>query len=223
MGIPQDVAEQVLVNCGRRCCLCRRFLPIRLQVHHIDEKAKGGSDEPDNLIALCLTCHTDVHTKAPFTRRFSHDELKQHRNSVYRLVDEGKLIAGDVAPDTMAKLFHAVLAALAGQRSFDLPTSPPLGLAAVRIRIDGRRRPNMSGMEGMIQIVAWSGGATLLAAGKQMSEGNDARETAELRHGLQQLEGFRLVERDSSEGCFLVTYEGFLLSDQILAAGGEVL
>ena len=49
----------------------------------------------DNAIALCLTCHTDVHTKAPFTRRFTVAELKTHRDNVCRLVAEGSLPAGN--------------------------------------------------------------------------------------------------------------------------------
>ena len=87
-----EISTKVLADCGRCCCLCRRFKPIRLQVHHIVPRGEGGKDELDNAIALCLTCHTDVHTKAPFTRRFTVEELKMHRENVYRLVAEGKPI-----------------------------------------------------------------------------------------------------------------------------------
>ena len=71
-----EISTKVLADCGRCCCLCRRFKPIQLQVHHIVLKSEGGKDDLDNAIALCLTCHTDVHTKAPFTRRFTVEELK---------------------------------------------------------------------------------------------------------------------------------------------------
>ncbi len=105
-----EISAKVLADCGRCCCLCRRFRPIKLQVHHIVERSQGGKDEEDNAIALCLMCHTDVHTKAPFTRRFSVEELKMHRDNVYQLVREGKLPAGtdtgsayDVLPSHLAE------------------------------------------------------------------------------------------------------------------------
>jgi 5-methylcytosine-specific restriction endonuclease McrA len=34
----------------------------RLEVHHIIFKSNGGSDEPENLILLCKTCHDKVHS-----------------------------------------------------------------------------------------------------------------------------------------------------------------
>ena len=43
--------------------LCRRRT-LRVQVHHIQEQGKGGSDDPDNLITLCPHCHLrGVHSK----------------------------------------------------------------------------------------------------------------------------------------------------------------
>ena len=33
----------------------------RLHVHHIDFRSNGGSDEPENLITLCKTCHDNLH------------------------------------------------------------------------------------------------------------------------------------------------------------------
>jgi 5-methylcytosine-specific restriction endonuclease McrA len=46
--IPQDLVDRMMVKCGRRCCICRRFLPTKLQVHHIIERANGGTNEEDN-------------------------------------------------------------------------------------------------------------------------------------------------------------------------------
>jgi hypothetical protein len=40
-------------------------------VHHIVEQADGGGDELDNLIPICRTCHSDVHTNTKLTRRFA--------------------------------------------------------------------------------------------------------------------------------------------------------
>jgi hypothetical protein len=92
-SIPADLADQVLAKCARHCCICRRFLPLRLQIHHIKERASGGSNDFDNLVAVCLSCHSDVHSKVPFARRFTSAEIRQHRDLTYALVSEGKLIA----------------------------------------------------------------------------------------------------------------------------------
>lgn len=35
---------------------------VKLHVHHIIFKSKGGTDRPDNLITLCEQCHNDLHS-----------------------------------------------------------------------------------------------------------------------------------------------------------------
>jgi hypothetical protein len=90
-----ELIDRMMVRCGRRCCICRRFRPTKLQVHHIVERSEGGSDDEDNLIVTCFSCHSDVHTKVPFARRFSVAELKGLRDVVTRLVEVGTLAAGD--------------------------------------------------------------------------------------------------------------------------------
>jgi len=35
----------------------------RLHVHHIQHKFQGGTDQPNNLITLCKSCHDDLHKK----------------------------------------------------------------------------------------------------------------------------------------------------------------
>src|SRR5688572_30318128 len=93
--IPQKVVDEMMVKCGRRCCICRRFRPTKLQVHHIVERVQGGSNDLDNLIVTCMSCHSDVHTKVPFARRFTHAELKSHRDTLYVMVASGTLPASD--------------------------------------------------------------------------------------------------------------------------------
>jgi hypothetical protein len=46
--IPADLVDKMMVKCARRCCICRRFRPTKLQVHHILERGKGGDNEEDN-------------------------------------------------------------------------------------------------------------------------------------------------------------------------------
>lgn len=51
----------VLTESGYRCAVptCRNILA--LDMHHIWEVSAGGGDKPDNLIALCPTCHALYH------------------------------------------------------------------------------------------------------------------------------------------------------------------
>jgi hypothetical protein len=54
-----------------------------MQVHHIIQEADGGANTLDNCIPLCLDCHEEVgsyNPKHPIGRKFSSDELKQHRD-----------------------------------------------------------------------------------------------------------------------------------------------
>ena len=46
------------------CQYCRgKSKDKRLHCHHIIFKTNGGSDEPENLIVLCRTCHDNLHDK----------------------------------------------------------------------------------------------------------------------------------------------------------------
>lgn len=51
----------VLTEAGYRCAVptCRQIL--LLDLHHIWQVSDGGGDEPENLIALCPTCHAMYH------------------------------------------------------------------------------------------------------------------------------------------------------------------
>ncbi len=60
-SIPVDVRTIVLTQAGFRCAVptCRTILALDL--HHIVELSQGGRDSPDNLVALCPTCHALHH------------------------------------------------------------------------------------------------------------------------------------------------------------------
>lgn len=101
----QENCDQALIRCARVCCVCRRFRPSHIQVHHIIERGDGGTDELDNLIPVCIFCHQGhVHAKVPFTQRFSAAEQKGLRDAVYALVGKGQLVPPDADADTS---FHS--------------------------------------------------------------------------------------------------------------------
>ena len=51
-----------------RCQQCGR--EEHLEVHHIQHRADGGSDRPDNLICLCHKCHYDYHNNGLILKKF---------------------------------------------------------------------------------------------------------------------------------------------------------
>lgn len=86
MGFPTSVADEVLVHCGRHCCICGKFVGTKIELHHIIQVADGGDDSVDNCIPLCLDCHAEVKSynpKHPKGRKYTETELKRHRDKCY--------------------------------------------------------------------------------------------------------------------------------------------
>ena len=210
-----EISTKVLADCGRCCCLCRRFSPIRLQVHHIVPQGEGGADELDNAIALCLTCHTDVHTKAPFTRRFTVEELKMHRENVYRLVAEGKLPAGNLL-GSMSDRIHVSIAETVSPSirgsAFDLLPSAIQMLLAAAVS------------DGQILVASTLDGDAVQVGGRNLVvDPNNPRLVAECRQAVNQLEVRGLiVPRDWQREVFDLTLVGFALADEIQAEEGHI-
>ena len=85
MGFPVKVANEVLVRCGRHCCLCGKYAGYKIELHHI-KQAAGGDDTADNCIPLCFDCHAEVkayNSHHPKGRKFTESELKGHRDKCY--------------------------------------------------------------------------------------------------------------------------------------------
>ncbi len=87
MAFNRSDVENLLVETGRRCCICQ--LLHLVQVHHIHPVGEGGTDEIDNAIPLCPLCHDQVHANsAPgrVTKSYSHSELKLHRQRTIEMM-----------------------------------------------------------------------------------------------------------------------------------------
>ena len=54
--------RDALLQRDGRCLLCGCWLDeSTINPHHITTRGAGGSDQPENGIALCLPCHVSVH------------------------------------------------------------------------------------------------------------------------------------------------------------------
>jgi len=61
----ENTKAKVLNRDNYTCQHCKgRRKDSKLDVHHIIYRSNGGSDEEDNLITLCHTCHKGVHSKS---------------------------------------------------------------------------------------------------------------------------------------------------------------
>ena len=78
--ISPKAATALLVKVHRRCCICHRFCGLKLELHHIVD---AQNNDIDNAIPLCFECHAEValyNPKHPKGRKYTADELKQHRD-----------------------------------------------------------------------------------------------------------------------------------------------
>ncbi len=84
-SIPPAVRRQVLATARHQCqrpgCHHTRFL----EIHHILPRSRGGSNQPENLMALCSTCHRLIHERKMAGVEFLVRErarLYNYRNSL---------------------------------------------------------------------------------------------------------------------------------------------
>ena len=57
------------------CEVCGR---VAVDIHHIKYRSRGGTDEIDNLMALCRSCHDKAHAEI-----LTEEQLKQiHKNKL---------------------------------------------------------------------------------------------------------------------------------------------
>lgn len=83
MAFNDSEIAQLLARCHRRCCVCHKFCGVKMEVHHIHWRSKGGTDDIQNAIPLCFECHAEVNhynPKHPKGRKFTEEELLEHKN-----------------------------------------------------------------------------------------------------------------------------------------------
>lgn len=56
-----EVKKLVLHEAGYKCASPTCRYPITLDIHHLEQISDNGSNEPENLVALCPNCHREHH------------------------------------------------------------------------------------------------------------------------------------------------------------------
>jgi HNH endonuclease len=88
--LPTDTKTLVLHECGYRCANPACRMVLTLEIHHLEQVADGGSNDPSNLLPLCPNCHTLHHTHViPLSslRAWKHLLLALNQAFDTRLVD----------------------------------------------------------------------------------------------------------------------------------------
>lgn len=208
--------EQALTKCHRICCICRRFRPIHVQVHHIIERNDGGTDEFDNLIPACIFCHQGhIHARVPFTQRFSQAELKGLRDAVYDLVAEGKLVPPEADADTsIVDAAPATQAAPAAARSISIAKGQfvdpglPSEAAELVVRLASADR-------GYLVHTSTRGGDTLqVAGGEVIVKDANGRQWALYENILDELTAAGVLRRTNST-THRLTFRGYECADAL--------
>lgn len=106
MAFSNEVKTKALVACARHCCICHRFVGLKIECHHITHQSEGGTDEFENCIPLCFDCHGDMRSydhNHPKGTKYSKKELLLHRDSWYQRVSNQTIVSdtsGSRFPDS---------------------------------------------------------------------------------------------------------------------------
>lgn len=95
MGFSQTIKQQAMISSARHCCVCHRYKGVKIEVHHIIQKADGGPNTFDNAIPLCFDCHSDAghfNDRHPKGTKFSKQELVKARDTWYELIKHNPIV-----------------------------------------------------------------------------------------------------------------------------------
>jgi hypothetical protein len=210
----KELVDRMMVKCARRCCICRRFNPTKLQVHHIVQRSEGGTDDEDNLIVTCITCHSDIHSQVPFARRFSVEELKGHRDALIKMLEEGKLPRDEQEDNQIIdKVIKRISDGIRLSETEAIsPESVQLLLASAHAT--GER-------QGIITIIRYHNGLKICPGNEDCPYNlGNRRNEAKYKAALEELQNNSLVKY-ISDVIREVTNKGYLLADEIASTQGQ--
>jgi hypothetical protein len=117
--IPESVQAQVVVASRRRCCLCYYLYERRGvqkgQIAHLNQDR--SNPDAENLVFLCLEHHDEFDSRTSQSKGYLPQEVRLHRDRLYRELDPGRSNAVRVAqtpvlPEPMEQLLPALRIAI---------------------------------------------------------------------------------------------------------------
>lgn len=87
MTLKNSTRDKVFEQAGHECLFCgmtgeehEKEYDRDLDVHHVIPKRKGGSNEPSNLIPVCISCHRTLEsTQGEALARIAEDEMDSRK------------------------------------------------------------------------------------------------------------------------------------------------
>ena len=144
MSFPADVKQRALVACSRYCCICHKFVGLKIELHHIRQTSEGGEDTFDNCIPLCLDCHADMRSydhKHPKGTKYTLSELISHRDNWYQKIASAHEPSTLVAQAVSAADIPSTSSLPAGQ--VDIQLAPALWRAFLKTWDEPTHDPNV--------------------------------------------------------------------------------
>lgn len=77
--IPPELEAKLLVESRNTCNLCWKSREV--QIHHIDPVEEGGDNSEENLIVVCLNCHSEAHTAKHMARNLKSQTLRLYKET----------------------------------------------------------------------------------------------------------------------------------------------
>lgn len=108
MGFSPEIRRNELVASARHCCVCHRYKGVKVEVHHIIPKDKGGTDDQENAITLCFDCHCDAghyNERHPKGSKLSYDELRKAKVAWHENVRRNCIEPYDTEDNILCKYF----------------------------------------------------------------------------------------------------------------------
>jgi hypothetical protein len=148
VGFSESQKKEERQSSGYKCAWCQQ-LGSSVEVHHIAPQAEGGSDDLDNAVTLCPTCHSDIGANPK-----KRSQLRERRDWIHTCV--AKAMGGPGELDLVARIAAATdVAAADPARAPELAdllhkyVDHRLGLATTPLAVTATASNIVSGASGM--------------------------------------------------------------------------
>lgn len=95
--IPKKIEAKLIVESRNICNICWKSKEV--QIHHIIPIKLGGNNSEDNLIVVCLNCHSEAHTKKEMARNLGPETLRLFKETWTELIRRNPLIPESIVKD----------------------------------------------------------------------------------------------------------------------------
>ena len=144
MPFDPKIKTPMFIRSSRLCCLCLKQCGTNIEAAHIIDESKGGSNEEENGIPVCLDCHQEIgayNDKHPKGNKFSAEELRARRDRIYKLVESGAIYAQVIARSIRAGSTPGAVVVVPEEPPTETPSAEGRRFADLLLRDAGVEAP----------------------------------------------------------------------------------